>query len=125
MPESLFSININGRALVLLKSDIAWAKVILHSEKKILQIVQFEQKTKKKIAINILVRVGCGPGVRLVGWGRGCLGWAQRWGGGGGGTSRAYNKRLWHNRDLFTCAVWPNPGHSAPPRALDLATQHK
>ena len=28
-------------------------------------------------------------------------------------------------RDLFTSAVWPNPGHEAEPSDLDLATQHK
>ena len=63
------------------------------------------------------------PGGAACGGGaEGGVGSAQRWGG-----VRPVGhiiKGLWHNRDLFTCAVWPNLGHSAPPRALDLATQH-
>ncbi len=79
---------------MLLKSDIAWAKVILHSEKKkVLKIVQFKQKTKQTNSCQNVVRVGCGPrGCGLLGWGRG-------WGGvgtemGWGETSRAYNKMV-------------------------------
>ena len=70
---------------MLLKSDIAWAKVILHSEKKTpLKLSNSKRKRKQKNAVNILVRP--------VGWGRG-------WGGVGtdmglGETSRAYNKMV-------------------------------